>query len=109
VRIINGERRQGFYSERAVAQLATALLDVITWTRPAGATQTASVRCEGPIHHHARAANGANGGDIAGTGTDYRVAMRAGLLRLFSELCLNLCAFATARIATRSVAGRVLA
>jgi hypothetical protein len=46
VRIINGERRLGFYNERAVAQLATALLDAITWVRPAGATQTASVRCE---------------------------------------------------------------
>jgi hypothetical protein len=59
-------------NERAVAQLATALLDVITWIRPAGVTQTASVRCERPIHHHARAANGAIGGDFAGTGTDYR-------------------------------------
>jgi hypothetical protein len=59
-------------NERAVAHLATALLDVITWIRPGGATQTASVRCEGPIHHHGHAANGANDGDIAGTGTDYR-------------------------------------
>jgi hypothetical protein len=61
-----------FQTKWAVAQLATALLDVISWIRPAGAAQTASVRCEGPIHHHSHAANGANGGDIAGTGTDYR-------------------------------------
>ena len=72
MKIFDGQRRQGFYNERAIAQLATALLDVITWIRPAGAAQTASVRCEGPIHHHSHAANGANGGDIAGTGTDYR-------------------------------------